>query len=92
MTEPDPGNFHPVVMHGQIQRLEQSTKALKAEIEEIKIARALDEKAREDNEKRRLKWGISALGAAVMALSGAVWTLLPSEAQTAWQILRGENR
>lgn len=86
MTEKDnPGDYHPVLIQQDIERLKELTAKLKSELDQIK-------RARDEDEKRRLRWGISALGTVAMALGAAVWALLPNDAQSAWQIFRGRPR
>ena len=85
MTDENPVNFHPVMIMHQIGELQEETQALKDRITAM-------EQAETAEQKRRLKWGISALGTIVMALGGAVWALLPADAQSAWQLVTGRNR
>lgn len=82
VQESNPGNFHPVLLQKRIDDLEEHMKAVEGDLKKLRQERT-------EEEKRRLKWGISALGAVVMALAGLAWSLLPNNAQEAWQIFRG---
>lgn len=76
--------IHPVLMQQRILDLEKHVENLDSKITKI-------ETETDAAEKRRLKWGISALGSAIIALLGLVWALLPSDAQSAWEFFRGRS-
>ena len=82
-TEDDtnPGAVHPALLQYKVTNLESQVSALSEKIERI-------EKHHEDEERRKLKVGITALGTAVIALGGTIWAMLPPSAQDAWELLR----
>ena len=85
MPEEYPAQWHPVLMQSKVSELEEHVAKLEQSLDDLRAERAAEE-------KRRLKWGISALGAAVITLSGAVWALLPDTAEGFWSFLRGRQQ
>lgn len=88
MTEQDdPGRLaaSPVLLQYKVSKLEDEVQLLHKEIDAIRSERTLDE-------ERRMRAGIKALGAAVIALGGVIWWLLPSNAQDAWEAIRGSTQ
>lgn len=82
MTDDEnPAAIHPALLQYKVQHLEGQVSALTDKVAEM-------EKHQEDEERRRLKAGIAALGAAVLALGGVIWAMLPQNAQDAWELIR----
>jgi DNA-binding IclR family transcriptional regulator len=74
-------NDDPLLIY-KVEELSKQVKTLRAEIEMLRAERAAEQ-------RKRLQWGVSALGAAVIALAGTIWAMLPHSAQEAWNVLRG---
>jgi len=83
--DPDRLSASPVLLQYKVKRLEEHVVTLHEEIQVIRTER------RED-EERRLKAGVAALGSAVLFLGGVVWWMLPASAQDAWTVIRGGER
>jgi DNA-binding IclR family transcriptional regulator len=74
-----------VLLTYKVAELKRKFDALEKELDQVKADRIAEQ-------RKRLLWGIGALGSAVMALAGAIWAMLPHSAQEAWEVLRGGAR
>jgi hypothetical protein len=68
----------------KVEQLQSQVSDLRSDMEQMK-------REREVAERKRLMWGIGALGTAVLTLAGVIWAMLPHSAQEAWDVLRGGN-
>jgi uncharacterized membrane protein len=76
-------NDDPLLIY-KVEQLQSKVDSLRSDIEEM-------QREREAAERKRLMWGIGALGTAVLTLAGVIWAMLPHSAQEAWDVLRGGN-
>ncbi|MDG4650130.1 hypothetical protein P6F26_16905 [Roseibacterium sp. SDUM158017] len=76
MTAPNP------LIEYKVARLEEDLARVTLDLASLRQERALEE-------RRRLKWGIGALGAIVLSLAGAIWAMLPTNVQHVWDLVRG---
>jgi DNA-binding IclR family transcriptional regulator len=77
-------NDDPLLLY-KIDQMRKEIDNLKADLKRLR-------EEREAEQRKRLLWGIGALGSAVMALAGAIWAMLPASAQEAWEVFRGGAR
>jgi len=82
MTDPDLNNA--ILLAYKVELLEKQVEDLKHDLEKIRQERI-------DDERKRLRSGVGALGTVILALGGAIWWLLPPSLQHLWDMIRGQR-